>query len=336
MNRIQELDCFRGLAALAVVLFHYTTRFRELYGHSFSNQWDIQFGHYGVQLFFIISGFVIFMTIEKAKKPMDFIFQRFTRLYPTYWVCLIISFAIISLAGLPGREVGIVDFVFNFTMVHKLLRKKSVDGAYWSLLVELLFYAFMFGIFISRQIKNMEWIGYGWLGLIVLNQFYKLKFLDLLLNLHWGMLFLAGVNFYFLQTGRGNWRNHLQILNCLVIAPFAMKDDRPDSLLYKAVITAIFFAVFYLFIYGKLQWIVSKPLLFLGAISYSFYLLHQNIGYIIILKLKAAGVEQAFILVLVPLLVSIGLAWIVTEFLEKPAMKALRSWYQGQSAKSVS
>jgi peptidoglycan/LPS O-acetylase OafA/YrhL len=81
-TRLLELDVFRGLAALAVVLFHYTTVYERTYDHHDEMLFDFSLGHYGVQLFFIISGFVIFMTLNRTKSALDFVVSRFSRLYP--------------------------------------------------------------------------------------------------------------------------------------------------------------------------------------------------------------------------------------------------------------
>jgi peptidoglycan/LPS O-acetylase OafA/YrhL len=89
-SRLVEIDALRGVAALAVVLFHYTTHFTKLFGASPPPTISFSMGHYGVNLFFIISGFVIFMTLEKTLRPMDFVVSRFSRLFPTYWVAIVL------------------------------------------------------------------------------------------------------------------------------------------------------------------------------------------------------------------------------------------------------
>ncbi|UQG59064.1 acyltransferase family protein [Marinobacter sp. M3C] len=68
-SRLGSLDALRGLAALGVVLFHYLPYYHEMYAHGFA-LWPwlnhgLSFGRYGVHLFFILSGFVIFMTLER-------------------------------------------------------------------------------------------------------------------------------------------------------------------------------------------------------------------------------------------------------------------------------
>lgn len=105
-TRFIELDALRGIAALSVMLFHYTAYYRKLFNTPFSENVDFKYGFYGVSLFFMISGFVIFMTIKKCNTASEFAFKRFTRLYPTFWVCVIITFLGVKLWGLlPQLEV---------------------------------------------------------------------------------------------------------------------------------------------------------------------------------------------------------------------------------------
>jgi peptidoglycan/LPS O-acetylase OafA/YrhL len=63
MKRIKTLDVFRGLAAYSVLLVHYTQGYRERFGHSYNPKYDFYYGYLGVEFFFLISGFVIFLTV---------------------------------------------------------------------------------------------------------------------------------------------------------------------------------------------------------------------------------------------------------------------------------
>src|SRR5690606_27706461 len=135
-NRILELDALRGLAALAVVLFHYTTKYSEIFKTDVTTKLiNFKYGSLGVPLFFIISGFVIFMTIKKVKTPFEFVFKRFIRLYPVFWVCIIIT-AIVTFNFPPGFGRSFSDLIVSFTMIPALLGYKPIDGAYWSLVPE--------------------------------------------------------------------------------------------------------------------------------------------------------------------------------------------------------
>src|SRR6185437_9271256 len=83
-QRFLELDAMRGIAALMVTFahFHVGSSVVETLGY---------YGQFGVQLFFILSGFVIFQTLLFCKGPLDFIYLRFSRLYPAYWASILIT-----------------------------------------------------------------------------------------------------------------------------------------------------------------------------------------------------------------------------------------------------
>jgi peptidoglycan/LPS O-acetylase OafA/YrhL len=103
-----ELNALRGFAAFAVMLFHYTSRYGQLYGYNDLLPFHMSWGQYGVQLFFLISGFVIFMTLGRTRQPINFVVGRFSRLYPTYWAGVIATFTIVAVMGLPGRETSFI------------------------------------------------------------------------------------------------------------------------------------------------------------------------------------------------------------------------------------
>ena len=144
MNRIFELDSIRGLSAIAVLTYHYFFRYNEIYGHpSIATSWSY-FGSYGVQLFFMVSGFVIYWSIGSIKRPLDFVISRFSRLYPVYWCAVVFTFTLVYYFGLPGREVSFFQALVNLTMLQSYLKVPSVDGVYWTLAVEITFYFWVF------------------------------------------------------------------------------------------------------------------------------------------------------------------------------------------------
>ncbi len=103
-KRYQELDSLRGVAALMVVVFHFTMGRKE-------GQYLFNLGNTGVELFFIISGFVIFMSINKMKNSKEFIINRFTRLYPTYWTCVTFTFILIAWSSTWNEALAKVSFI---------------------------------------------------------------------------------------------------------------------------------------------------------------------------------------------------------------------------------
>lgn len=70
MKRNIYLDYLRGLSAIAVMLYHYTTRYDQLFGHTTDYPVFFQYGSYGVLVFFLLSGYLTFGRIEKYKPEL--------------------------------------------------------------------------------------------------------------------------------------------------------------------------------------------------------------------------------------------------------------------------
>lgn len=327
-KRIGVLDALRGIAALSVVIFHLTANYRSDSPNNlaFDSTFDFKHGHYGVELFFIISGFVIFMTTEKVKNLQDFAFRRFFRLYPIYWVCLSLTFTITTWYNLSGRVVGFVDYMANFTMIHRILGCKSVDGVYWSLFIELCFYGLIAALYFFNQLKNIYYIGFIWLILTVVNNAFHQLPLHTFLCFENGFsaLFFAGILFYKMYKGDLSLKNHVGIIVCM-LCTIGTQYFLPRSTSDMPFIIIIPFLLFYLFIYGKLDWLVNRVTLFLGQISYVLYLIHMNISYVIYAMIKGFTPINSPLFVLIPLTIVVFLSWGLTTFVEKPILQYFRN-----------
>ena len=106
-GRFRELDGFRGLAAITVVIYHLGVPATENYPRTAPSPYDIALGELGVQLFFIISGFVILLSAIKSGSALKFAISRFSRIYPTYWFALAVSALVYFIYGNPGRHITI-------------------------------------------------------------------------------------------------------------------------------------------------------------------------------------------------------------------------------------
>jgi len=318
-KRLIELDVFRGIAALSVVLYHYTTRYNITFEKETMNWFQFSYGHYGVQLFFIISGFVIFMTLERSKNVIDFIKRRFIRLYPTFWISMIVTFIVTSLTGIIRFERSFIDFFVNFTMIPNLLRFKAIDGVYWSLEVELLFYFFMVILLSFKLLKYVFSLMFFWFFVGILIQYFKLPYFNVLFITDYSYLFIAGISFYKIwKSEKINFlKYHILIFLCLSYG-FAKNVE-------EGIIVLLCFSLFYLFIYQKIKFIANfKTFRFFGNISYALYLIHQFIGMTIIFFLSKV-IDNYFVLLLTPLVVvSTLLAYIITYYIENPIQQKLK------------
>ncbi len=105
-GRVFELDLLRFVAAVMVLLYHYTWRAQAIPDldapdyPTWINSWS-RYGFLGVELFFFISGMVIFHSAANAS-ARGFLLSRVVRLFPAYWVLVTFSFLLVRLAGNPG------------------------------------------------------------------------------------------------------------------------------------------------------------------------------------------------------------------------------------------
>ncbi|MGB3494774.1 MAG: acyltransferase [Elainellaceae cyanobacterium] len=331
-SRILELDALRGLAALSVVGYHYTTRYNDIYGHTSDFFYRLPAGRYGVLLFFMISGFVILMSLQRTQRSLDFIVGRLARLYPTYWVAIALTFSAVALIGLPGREVSLKNALLNSLMIHRFWRIPDVDGVYWTLHVEFIFYVLMLGLFILRLLPHIEKVLFIWLSLNALENHHLLinipERLESWFLPGYAHLFIMGIVFYRIrQQGPSVFRYGL--LAGGLASQIALYPEWD-----KHLAIVLYMVIFFLINAGKLWAIAIPPLMALGTISYPLYLVHQNIGYIVIRDLEMRGLSPIFSIV-AAFSVAIALAAVITRFVEQPSLRWIKNAYRKRFPQQV-
>ena len=321
--RLAELDALRGLAAMSVVLFHYTTRITQLYGEPFTPTLTFPRGDLGVHLFFIISGFVIFMTLDHTRSAADFVVGRFSRLFPTYWAAIALTFCLTAALGLPGRSVSALQALANAPMLHGLLGIPHVDGVYWTLEVELLFYLLMLGGFAATRRSRS---GVSGLCLVLLAvQWRTAHGLDLppllqrLLILDQLAWFTLGIGVYLCTHPVGS-ANRLQASGLTAGGLLTLWAAGGAS---RAALAAGLATLVWAAVSGRLKWLSSSVLVWLGAVSYPLYLVHQNVGYSLLLLAGRWHLDRD-LSVLVTVALCLALAAVLSRAVERPAMAAIR------------
>jgi len=331
-NRLHGLDALRGLAALAVVLYHYTTGFPKETGSPFALPFGVPDGHYGVDLFFIVSGYVIFMTLERTARPYEFVGSRVARLWPAYLACMLLTLAVLKTAAPPWYpRHGLGSIVRNLTMMPLVVNAGPIDRSYWSLAYEIMFYGCAAAAFFLAGARWTELLCALWLGLSLLWRVagtasvpWKLQIVG---ALPFAPLFVIGIMIYRIRTRRPMVAAGLVLVAALAMTAFGpMWSTRP---IRGPVYTGLI-AVFTLLA----AWATRErsplgrllPLVWLGEISYPLYLIHQEIGYVALGKLTALGWSPSFALT-ATLAGSILLAFAISKLIEKPGQKVVRALF---------
>ena len=154
-----------------------------------------KYGYLGVDLFFLISGFVILVSSD-GKSPRQFVISRIVRLYPTYWCCLTVTFLAILLFGRRMFHCRAGQYLANLTMLHSFAGIESMDGVYWSLAVEMKFYLLIFLLVALGQIGRIKYYLGIWLALTIGLFDHHVPVVSGLLIAHIAGCFIAGATFY--------------------------------------------------------------------------------------------------------------------------------------------
>jgi len=334
--RLRGLDALRGLAALAVCLFHYTYSFPRVTGRAFDVGFVVSAGHYGVDLFFIISGFVIFMTLENSRRAYDFVGARVARVYPAYVASLLLTTAVVGLSSLPMLRPSLAKFLANVSMVPQVFGQDVVDGVYWTLAYEAGFYLFAATVIWRCGLDRVERVCAVWLAATLLLRFepfvlwhypYLLHMIRLATTGSFAMLFIIGIMLYRICRGRARALTYI-VLAAALGATFAgpLTFVHPMSGTGYFLLIASCAALVWLGGTNRLPLKPLAPLIFLGDISYSFYLLHESIGWVVMSRLLAWGVSAQWTLLLT-FWFALTLAFAMNRLVERPGQRAVRALF---------
>jgi peptidoglycan/LPS O-acetylase OafA/YrhL len=351
-HHLPSLDGLRGIAILSVVGFHYfyinAAPFNQTeiypYRDAFVGWTIFQYGFLGVPLFFMISGFVIALTLEKCATPWDFAIRRFARIWPALLVWSTLTFFFLHFSNSPfalTTHQTLEYFIPSWTLLPEALWAtvfpgvRLIDNVYWSLVVEFRFYLFAAIVYwSSRRMNFARNFAVFTISAVLLNLAAKSIFPGRILSI-FGLVFLpehlpwfaAGAIFY--QLYKGELNDWLGFILLLIMYAFLAKLSLPRDYCSTIVMGAIsfgFFAVFYAVAkFPKFIKAFETPaLVYVGTWSYSIYLIHSEIGTSIISGISSAlGTWTSFSLVIALIFAMIALGYASYRLIEQPARKLI-------------
>lgn len=292
-TRANEIDLLRFIAALSVVLFHYGFR-----GYSGADKLTTMpysllgpvamYGYLGVDLFFVISGFVILMTASNSSLK-GFFASRVARLYPAFWVCCTATYLVIAVFD-EKQQVSFSQYLVNLTMLSAFLNVPSIDGSYWSLFVEVRFYVLVAALMAIGGMARAELALALWLAAAVLLNAHPIGVLNFVLIADYAAHFIAGAIFYLIWScGLSTFRVCMLAVAWVMVMRHATGEIAQleqnfkqafEILVVLGVVTCIFLVMLLVSlrktgVFMRMDWAL------VGALTYPLYLLHQMIGYIV-------------------------------------------------------
>jgi peptidoglycan/LPS O-acetylase OafA/YrhL len=341
--RFHEIDLLRFLAALSVVFYHYTYRAWAANHYSavtYPKLGEItRYGYLGVELFFMISGYVVLMSAY-GKTVRQFFISRVIRLYPAFWVACTLTYIIVKLFGpqvgtwgwSTSLEAKPIEYVVNMTMLQSFLGVEDIDSAYWSLAPEIAFYFLVSLLIAGNQMRKLPLILLGWLLYTVVVHPLSTAPSSYLLLPKSSPYFISGMLFYLIQNKLFPARQLYTLLTisfCLALRSAYVNTNFMaafvfhDAFHFRFVATVIlsFYLIFYSVITRKINLSNFPWLARVGALTYPLYLLHSSIGYVIYQRVGDS--VNKYILLACLLLLMLTLAYTVNILVEKRYSKRL-------------
>jgi peptidoglycan/LPS O-acetylase OafA/YrhL len=301
-GRLHFLDAMRGLAAVSVMIFHMYSQSVSPIHHELASSipaWTgliVQEMYCGVEVFFVLSGFVIAFAMDGQTTNLryagNFIVRRSLRLDPPYWIAmaLMLCYLLIRWPSLwhgfyvqYGGVRGLAANLFYVQNLRSIYPASSILDVSWTLCLEVQFYlAYLVML-----------VGGHYAGLLMPRRATAIRRTLIVLSvtlvagwslMHWiqdpsfgftgrAWTFFLGVAIYAAMT-RG--APSIAVAGCLIsLAALFVWKQEPRNIVTVATAAAIYFAG----MTGRLSTLLAfRPLLYLGKVSYSIYLLHMVIG----------------------------------------------------------
>jgi peptidoglycan/LPS O-acetylase OafA/YrhL len=340
-GRVVTIDGLRGIAALVVVLYHlYGAISRTASGWLWAPiDWIARNGFLGVDIFFVISGFVIALSVSKGAPTFGyfgrFIVRRSIRLDPPYWSSILLELLLLHLSlrlfsGLTVTLPSTPQLVSHLFYAQELLGYGSVVPIYWTLCYEVQFYAFFVGLVVlhaklPERLRGPALTGLlaaGLFGVSLWTRYWPPAGLPHGLAIDRWFQFFIGALTWRAVTTPGRFR--ALVAAWVALAASVVLSGAPAVQLLPILVSG------WLVLAGRdprWGWLTAtRPFRFLGAISYSLYLYHSSVGwrFVSLMQRELPGPWSppvAVAVFLAGVAFSIGFATVLWWFIERPCLK---------------
>jgi peptidoglycan/LPS O-acetylase OafA/YrhL len=337
-SRLAYIDALRGVAAICVMYFHYALGMLGMPGvyDGIDRQIAsalcefVEFGKFGVALFFIISGFVIPSSLGLRGDIKNFMVSRFFRLYPMYWVTIAIA---VSIAALSRTAFAPTTVLANITMLQGFAHIPDVVGVFWTLQIELIFYALCICLAFTGRIKHTNVLTLSsttFLVCAVVMACVRYKYeskLPVALPIALFLMFLGALLRQALVENNQLAKRHVTrlLVAFLVALPaicvLAYNKDYGFHETWYQYFTSYSLAIV-VFLSGTMLWkIENKVAVYFGKISYSIYLLHPVVAAGYYLVGVTPAVLHPDVIILLFSITTVLLATCTYKLIELPAIQ---------------
>jgi len=340
-QRYAAIDLLRIIAAGSVIAFHYLYLFPS-YAAVFSIpvQTVASYGYLGVELFFMISGYVITLSaLGRTRVQFQFAYARFVRLWPAFVICLGITLLAQILSG-HALRTGMV--LANLTMLPKLFGVPYADDVYWSLMFEIFFYTAITILVISNGdfVRRLRVFTVTWLMIAIVGRFIELPKFKVFLALDFAPFFAVGMAVFLVRDARhmvADWA--LLAVSIALAVGFAVAQSKakgsadmavhPNPVVCGLIVAANAGALF-ASVVVRIGPGLSGVAFALGGMSYPVYLLHNSFGSILVNWAQLSSLPLSILSAMIAVFAICYGVWRVEMPLRKWLMRTIPKW--GSSA----
>jgi len=346
-TRVQSLDYLRGLMALAVMIYHYTSwTFGDLGSGSILGR----LGIYAVSIFYILSGVSLAIVyadgMRNGADVVDFGVRRLFRIFPLFYAAvtaaLLLGWASAVLRGTP-YDFPVYKALLNYTLTFGFIEPTAyLSTGAWSIGNEIVFYTFFPLLFLGAKRPSLRVTVAALLSIAIAGYF---AFFALSNNANiepqWGryinplnqaFLFIAGVAIGTRLRPRPELRIRMAcvVLACVAVFCLWPASGNPIHLvtgLARVVLSSVCIAlVAAVFVWNpSSDSLVVKPLAFLGEGCYSIYLLHPVVAIPIVFGFSRLHIGSTGASYCTAFVATLVLSWLSFRFVEKPMIRAGRA-----------
>ncbi|MEB0024103.1 acyltransferase, partial [Actimicrobium sp. CCI2.3] len=283
-------------------------------------------GSLGVEFFLMISGYVIFYS-SRNKSAKDFAVARALRLLPSYWFAIVLTTCFSYILGGERMGVGLGQFFANSTIFAPTLGFEYIDGVYWTLKLEVLFYSLILVFLIFGKGEKLSLFFLLWPILFSLSSYFGK--LSIPFSGGYFCYFGAGALLAMLKDRPTPWVI-LSLLVCMVNCIFfstgvgiKVAIGYEFSRVIIGTVILLFFIFFVVISITKAGEYSITQAKFLGGLTYPVYLIHAHIGYMLLGKFAT---EQNKVLVTFSILL---LVLLMATFMHLIIEKKLAFFWRG-------
>lgn len=323
-GRLKLIDGLRGLAASMVVIYHL--------GPRNSLRWLTGQGHFGVEIFFVLSGFVIASVIGERRVTSSFfgrfVLRRCVRLDIPYWINIGLAIAlgvVVAYFGAPEKIYSLGQIAASLFYVQEILGFREINDVYWTLCYEIQFYLSLLILVACAQLFGRDVRSQTTQCLLILTATISLLCSAAFLPIPRGMMFgywwafaLGALTFW---TVSGYAKPYLLAVMLALSMCLLFRPHEAQRLTCFGVSLTLAAAAY---LNRMDRWLSDPIMQFLGRISYSLYLFHPLVGW----EAKAFAIRYLHFNVWIAFAfgaaTSVISAWVAYLFIERPAVAASR------------